>query len=132
MSSVFERVTRRGDNSLLDDVTLKNQQAVVDGSGDPTLDEHGNIVWDEPVTSQVAGEIVYRGDPQFSRRADGIDRNVTAMIWVSDPDVIFTDANNDRSRRATRVVEDDVTYVIREVFDEKNGRRRGHAVEDEE
>lgn len=126
MSGGFEEALRRGDEQVFDDVTLENQVAQTDGSGDPLLDEHGNIKWADKTTTDVPGEISTRGTPNYTRRADGIDTEVDAIVWISDPNVTFTSGEDSRTQKATRVVVNGRRYKVLEVYDERNGRLRGH------
>jgi hypothetical protein len=126
VTDAFDRAVRRGDSRLFDDVTLRNQTAETDANGDPERDAHNNIVWAGATETATPGEIVYRGTPQFARRVDGIDADVDVVVWISNPDVTFTDGAGDETRRATRIRADGQTYRLMDTFDERNGRRRGH------
>lgn len=127
MTDAFDRAVARGDSRLFDDITLRNQSAKTDSNGDPVRDDGGNIEWAPETETTAAGEITYRGTPSFERRADGVDTDLDAFIWVSDDSVTFTDGSEDETQRATRVKADGKTYKITDVFDERNGRRRAFA-----
>lgn len=122
----FNRALQRGDDQLFDDITLENQVAKTDTNGETLLDEHGNIRWEDKTTTDVSGEVTTRGQSTFARRASGIDRDIDAIIWISDPSVTFTSAEDIRTQKATRISAIGKTFKVREVFDEQNGRLRGH------
>jgi len=128
MSDAFTRAVRRGDRRLFEDVTVVNQRAQQDATGDRTRDSHGNIVWQAPDTTAVAAEIVYRGSPQFSARADSVDADIDAMVFVpadaSDGQHVSDGGAEDV--RATRIEDDGDRYVVRDTFHEDNGRIRCH------
>jgi len=131
MTDTFDRAVRRGDSRLFDDVTLRNQTAETDATGAPERDAHNNIEWAGATETATPGEIVYRGTPQFARRADGVDADIDIIVFVSDPDVTVTDGSDDEAQRATRIEADGKTYRLMDVFDERNGRRRGHGMLEE-
>lgn len=136
MSNAFERAVQRGDKRLFQDVTARNQSAETDANDDPVLDSHGNIVWSDAVETSVPGEIVYRGTPEFQRRADGIDDEIDVVVWLEDAvgygeeygvlygGLLATDGSESEAQRATRILADGETYVIRDTFMERNGRLR--------
>lgn len=139
MTEAFERAVRRGDSRLFDDVTVINQEAAEDTDGDPKRDDHGNIVWDDRVETDVEAEIVYRGTPAFQRRADGIGDDIDIVAWLpaggafgdgAFGDGVFgkytTDGSHRDTVRATRIEADGATYVVRDWFVERNGRLRIH------
>lgn len=122
---VFNRAAKRSLNRLGRDVTLVNQSAQVDGSGDPERDDYGDIEWDTEQTSSITAELVSRGTPQFDRRADGIDDTTDIVAWVDDSETI-TDGSESGATRATRLEVTGERYVVRETFDEDNGLIRAH------
>lgn len=138
MSNAFERAVKRGDSRLFGDVTVQNQAAQSDTNGDPVRDDHGNIVWDDAVETDVPGELVYRGDVAFSSRADGVSDDIEAVAWIEDADEygqeygrfysgrIATDGSNAEEQRASRIKADGALYVVRDTFVERNGRLRCH------
>ena len=130
MTSAFELTAKRGDAEIFDNITVKNWSAQTEDD-EIVLDQHGNIVWDEPVVEEVPGEVTYRGEPSFARRADGIDKDTSAIAWVSD-NVTITTGKDDRATRATRIEADATTYVVRELFTERNSRIRAHLKDDED
>jgi hypothetical protein len=106
-------------------LTLRNQSAKTDNNGDPVRDDHGNIEWDSITTTDVTGEIVFRGTPEFERRADGVDSNIDVVAFFDDSETV-TDGSDDEATRATRIDDNGVRYVVRETFDEDNGLIRAH------
>jgi hypothetical protein len=138
MSDAFTRAVQRGDKRLFEDVTVVNQRAQQDATGDPTRDSHGNIVWRAPDTTAVAAEIVYRGSPQFSARADSVDTDIDAMVFVPADAAYgsgvygrgvygrYVSDGGAEDIRATRIEDDGDRYVVRDTFHEDNGRIRCH------
>jgi len=115
------------------DVTLVNQQAKLDANGDPQRHpDHGDVRWASEQTRQVKAEIVYRGTPRFERLASGVDEEIMMLCWVSDEHAdAFTSGDDSETVRATRVVDGQARYVVRNVMDEVNGLMLGQgAMED--
>ena len=96
----------------------------------PTRDpDHGDIRWEKDRTEAVA-EIAYRGEPSFSKRADGVATSLEAIVWVDSSESVTAGSDDDTSR-ATRIDVGGSTLVVRDVFDEDNGLLRCHCeVED--
>jgi hypothetical protein len=111
-------------------VTVSNQSADTDGNGDTVRDDHGNIVWATATTTDVSAEIVQRGEPAFARRADGVDTDVDALIFVKNS-VTIRDGESDEALRATRIDASGESYVVRDVHDENNGLVRAHAAKED-
>lgn len=124
MKSIDE-YTREPAEMLLDmageDVTLVTQ--VVD-----YYDDYNDPVYTENRISTKA-EIVVRGTPQFERRLDGVDSDVTAVAFVMDEhrDVIHTGDESDTDGPTTLETETH-QYTIHNWFDENNGKLRLHLV----
>lgn len=132
MNDVFKRAVQRANDRLGRSITLVNQSAQTDASGDPQRDEYNDIQWASESTTDTTGELVYRGTPGFDRRADGIDQNIDVIAWVSDADSAdITSGEDDEATRATRIEVDGERYVVRDTIDEDNGMIRAHGSEEE-
>lgn len=114
-------------------VTLVNQSAQTDNSGNPKRDSYNNIKWDSKTTTDTTAELVYRGSKQFSHRADGIDKDIDVIAWLSSDDSSnVTTGEDDDATRATRIKANGERYVVRDVFDDADGQLRCHGMKEDQ
>jgi len=126
----IKRAARRTLDRLADEVTLRNQTATTDANGDPIRDDHGNIEWASATETTVPSRVIMRGQPTFSRRADGIDDEIEGIALVSDQETVRDGSGGDADR-ATRITYGGETYAVRDVFDDSNGLLRAHLVHED-
>lgn len=117
--SRIDRTSRRTLRRLGRDATLVNPSSPVRD------DDHGDVHWQDESRTETTIEIARRGEPAYQRRADGIEVDVDALLWVFD-DAPVTDGADDDETAATRVEIGPEIYVVRDLYDEDNGLYRCH------
>jgi len=127
--SRFDATSKRMLRRLGREITLQNQSAQTDANGSVERDDHGNVVWTDPVETTAMAEVIQRGTPSYRRRVEGIDSNADVIAWV-DADTTLTDGVGDEATRATRIKDSGDTFVVRDTFHENNGLVRAHAVKE--
>lgn len=106
-------------------VTLVNQEAQTDGSGNIVRDSYNDPEWKDPTQTGTKASLVQRGTPDFAKRADGVSEEIDVIVRL-DPNDPVTDGSDDEGTKATRIELDSATYVIRSSYIASDELRECH------
>lgn len=122
----FQRAATRALEQYGRELALSTAVFETDAEGDPVYDDYGDPAVATHERATGPGEVILRGTPAFTARADGEQANVDAFIWLP-PTVedAVTVTNGSDTHGATLITDPGTgTYRVQHVHTDRLGRLR--------